>query len=166
MRGSRTARVFAGNARAVVGVGGVGVRNFFIDAAFMSAVTNRRFAAWICWPCVTFFCAAFNLTITALIGAAELFRVARAFTVARVLRYDGVSFTPTVAAFLIGIAFTVFVCRVDVILAATCLAVAAVNKVLLALNELSDGVWFILQTTEVLVKLCLVHFAADVGGSA
>ena len=101
----------------MVGVGGVSVRNSFVDAACLSAITIRRFAVWICWPCVTFVCAAFNLTVAAFFFgfAAVLFRVAWAIPVFREVRCFGVIFAPNVAAFLCKIALTVFVVLVGVI---------------------------------------------------
>ena len=96
------------------GVGGVGVRDRFFDAAFQSAVTRRWWAVRILWPFVPF--AAFSFRAT-FIWAAVFFRVAWAIVVEREVRFVFVVVTMFVAAFLCGIARTVRVIIVGVIFA-------------------------------------------------
>lgn len=98
------------------GVGGVGVRDRFFDAAFQSAVTRRRRAVRIIWPFVLF--AAFSFRATFIIWAASVyFFVAWAINVKREVRFGFVVVAMFVAAFLCGIARTVRVIIVGVIFA-------------------------------------------------
>jgi hypothetical protein len=125
----------------VRGVGSIGVRDGFVFAACRSAVTKWWRAARIVFPCVSFFCAAFELRIAAIFS--RLATVERWVTYAILVLSEGVMVTPKVAAFIIGIAWAVTVGLVGVPRAAFLTGVAAFIKKDLTTRKRVNGVWLV-----------------------